>query len=110
MPNRLAIETNWELLERGSPEERATFAALGIRFGDVWLSEAEDLFVGRTRRAVYLSAYRLAEWLSWNWWRLRWEPFRTTESWNLAHRLSTIGGGYVWPNVRIASDGERILL
>jgi hypothetical protein len=107
---RLQIDTHWERLERGAPEERATFAALGIHVGDRWLTEAEDLFVGRTRREVHLSAYRLAEWFTWNWWRLRWEPFRQSESWNLAHKMATIGGGYVWPNVTIVTDGERVIL
>ena len=36
------------------------------------MTEAEDAFVKRVRKEVYLSAYRLAEWLAWNWWRLRW--------------------------------------
>jgi hypothetical protein len=28
----------------------------------------------------------------------------------MAHRLSSIGIGYVWPNVTIVSDGERVAL
>ncbi len=107
---RLQIDAHWERLERGTPEERATFAALGIHVGDRWLTEAEDLLVERTRREVHLSAYALAEWLTWNWWRLRWEPFRQSESWNLAHKMATIGGGYIWPNITIVTDGERVIL
>ena len=108
--DRLVFETSSELLERGTPEDRATFAAIGIHCGDCWLTEAEDLLVGRTRREVHLSAYRMAEWLAWNWWRLRWEPYRPTAPWGLAHRMATIGGGYVWPNVTIVSDGARVIL
>lgn len=107
---RLQIDTRWERLERGTPEERATFAAIGIHVGERYLTEAEDLLVGRTRREVHLSAYTLAEWLTWNWWRLRWEPYRRSESWNLAHKVSTIGGGYIWPNITIVTDGERVIL
>ena len=59
---------------------------------------------------LLLSAYHLAEWLAWNWWRLRWEPVSITADWVFAHRLATVGGGYVWPNVRIFSDGERTAL
>jgi len=106
----LGIETNWERLDSGAPEERACFAALSIRFGQVCLTEADDRFVGRVRQDIPLSAYKMAEWLAWNWWRLRWESRRDDEGWRLAHRMTTIGGGYVWPNITVVSDGERVAL
>jgi hypothetical protein len=106
----LTIETDWEASSSGSPEEAATFAAVGIKFGDVWLTEAEDSFVNRLRQKVYLSAYPLAEWFAWNWWRLRWEPRRHTHEWAMAHHMSNIGRGYLWPDITIFSDGERIAL
>lgn len=109
LSSSLKIEADWETLEKGSPEERACYAALGIQYEDVWLTRAEDSFVNRLRDKVHLSAYRLAEWLAWNWWRLRWEPKASRPNWALAHRLPTIGGGYVWPNITIFSDGERIV-
>jgi hypothetical protein len=108
--DNLAIEADWERLESGPPEERAAFGAIGVRYRDVWLTEAEDTFVGRVRQKVPLSGYRLAEWMAWNWWRLRWEPRRRSADWALVHKMGTIGGGYVWPNVTIVSDGERVLL
>jgi hypothetical protein len=104
----LSIHADWERLERGTPEECACFSALGIRYGATWLTQAEDAFVNRVRNKVHLSAYRLAQWFAWNWWRLRWEPRRTGEDWALAHRLATTGGGYVWPNITTFSDGERV--
>ncbi len=110
LSNSLKIEADWETLDRGSPEERACFAALGILYKDVWLTRADDGFVNRLRDKVHLSAYRLAEWLAWNWWRLRWEPRASRPNWALAHRMTTIGGGYVWPNITIFSDGERVVL
>ena len=110
MDSDLTIETDWEHSEAGTPEERASFAAVGIRSGDLWLTEAEDAFVNRIRQKVYLSAYPLAEWLAWNWWRLRWEPRRHSHEWAMAHRMSTIGGGYVWPDITVISDGERLVL
>lgn len=110
MENELAIEADWENSASGTPEEASTFAAVGIKYGSLWLTEAEDSFVNRIRQKVYLSAYPLAEWLAWNWWRLRWEPRRATHDWSMAHRMSNIGGGYVWPDITIFSDGERIVL
>jgi hypothetical protein len=111
MRGKLTITAEWERLDEGLPEERACFAAIGIYRGDVCLTEGHDGYVKRFRTAPLLSAYHLAEWLAWNWWRLRWEPNRPgTVDWSLAHRLATIGAGYVWPNVTIFSDGERTAL
>jgi hypothetical protein len=104
----LEIKADWEKLEVGPPEERATFAAIGIRYNDRWLTEAEDAFVKRVRNQVHLSGYRLAEWFAWNWWRLRWEPRGRSTDWAMAHNMSTIGWGYIWPNITIVSDEERV--
>lgn len=110
MSTGLSINATWERLESGSAEDRASFALIGICCHDQWLTEAEDLFAKTVRKQVHLSAYLLAEWLSWNWWRLRWEPRRKSCEWAMAHRMATIGGGYVWPNITITSDGQRVVL
>jgi hypothetical protein len=106
----LTITADWERLDDGPPEESACFAALGIRCGDVLLTEGYDSYVKRLRPAPLLSAYDLAEWMAWNWWRLRWEPGSKAADWAFAHRLTTIGGGYIWPNITMYSDGERTAL
>ena len=104
------ITADWESLDRGSDEERACFAALGIRAHSIWLTEGNDAIVNRLRQAPYLSAYDLAEWLTWNWWRLRWEPRSMADGWDFSHRVTSIGGGYIWPDLTIFSDGERTVL
>jgi hypothetical protein len=104
------IKTGWERLESGPPEERACFAAVGILAHSTWLTEGRDAIANRLRHEPLLSAYHLAEWLAWNWWRLRWEPRSRVSDWEFAHRLSSIGGGYIWPNITIFSDGERTAL
>lgn len=105
-----SISTDWEVLEEGSPEERACFGAVSIKMGNLWLSEGHDPFVRRVRKAPLVSSYHLAEWLAWNWWRLRWEPRSHSPEWAFSHRIATVGAGYVWPNVTIFSDGERIAI
>ncbi len=110
MTKGLSIDAIWERLEVGPPEERACFAQVGIRCYDQWLTEADDAFVGIVRQQVHLSAYLLAQWLAWNWWRLRWEPRRGSLDWSLAHHMPSIGGGYVWPNITITSDGKRVVI
>lgn len=106
----LEIIADPEILTEGSLEERACFAAVEIKYGSASLTENYDEFVKRVRNAPMLSAYHLAEWMAWNWWRLRWEPRSNAPDWSFAHRLPSIGEGYVWPNVTIFSDGERIAL
>lgn len=110
MASRLTISADWERLDEGTAEERACFAAIGIWRNDVSLMAGHDSFVNIVRKTPYLSGYHLAEWITWNWWRLRWEPRTTASDWAFAHRLSTIGGGYVWPDITIFSDGERTAL
>src|SRR5215212_3124138 len=92
---QLTLTADWEHLDEGSPEERACFGAIGLGYGNVWLTQVNDTFVNRVRSKPLLSAYHLAEWLAWNWWRLRWEPRSPRPDWAFAHKLATIGGGYV---------------
>ena len=91
------------------PEEAATFGRLEVRVGNRCLTEgvahdANDLLAGPN-----VSGYDIAEWLLWNSWRLRWEarPDGPRRGWTLSHSLSSIGAGYVWPNIEMSSDGVR---
>lgn len=104
------IVAAWEPLDEGSNEERSCFAALGIQAHQIWLTEGHDSLANRLRQAPLLSAYHLAEWFAWNWWRLRWEPRTSSQDWRFAHKTSNIGHGYIWPNITIFSDGERTAL
>src|SRR2546423_15722103 len=110
MPRPWKIVAEWETLDEGSAEERSCFAALGIEAHGVWLTEGRDALANRLRHAPLLSTYHLAEWLAWNWWRLRWEPRSNAKDWVFAHRIATIGFGYIWPNLTIFSDGQRTAL
>jgi len=110
MPQSWKIDAAWEPLDIGQPEERACFAALGIFAHNICLTEGSDALANRLRQAPLLSGYHLAEWLAWNWWRLRWEPRSKAQDWAFAHRMTTIGHGYIWPNLTIFSDGERTAL
>ena len=110
MSERWSINAEWAQLEDGSPEERACFAALGICTDNSCLTFGYDSLLQSVRRAPYLSAYHFAEWLAWNWWRLRWEPHRLSPDWELSHAMASIGGGYIWPDIRIVSDGRLVSL
>ena len=54
---------------------------------------------------------QLAFWLVDNWWRIRWEPAPPDQflsRWRLAHDLSSIGGGYIWPRISIWGEGTKL--
>ena len=93
-----------------SAEERATFGLFSVVANNHLLTEGAEVDKQELRHGPYVSGYPIAEWLAWNWWRLRWEighPFDENAAcrWNFAHRMSTIGEGYAWPNITIFSDG-----
>lgn len=112
MSTDLRIHIDWERLDEGSPEERSCFGLISIQVGDIFLSEGLDGFVGCQRRGPLASGYHLAEWLTWNYWRLIAEnrPMRPTPDWFMTHALTGIGEGYAWPNIEIQSDGVFTLL
>ena len=97
----------------GSAVDEATLSHVSIDVGGDTLTWVQDRVTGDRRKGANLSAYGLAEWLVWNWWRLRWEPTYETserEGWRDAHDLAGIGGGWLWPNITIHTDGIHVLL
>ena len=103
-----------EVVDSGSPEERSCFGMLSVRIGNSILTEGVDQHSSRSCDGPLVSGYHFAEWLAWNWWRLRWEwwyrqgsPEQVVCDWEFAHSMSAIGEGYAWPNLTIASDGYQ---
>ncbi len=99
-----------ERLDEGSPEERACFGLLTIRADGLALTEGFDAFTKGYRPGPLVSGYHAAEWFAGNWWRLRWEPRSAVPDWWRAHKMNSIGEGYVWPNLTLFSDGMRTAL
>lgn len=104
-------------LDHGSAEERAGFGLLEINVNGRQMTEGYDEHTQGYAAGPLVSGYHFAEWLVWNWWRLRWEPGppenygpAISRRWDAAHCTATIGEGYVWPNVTISSDGFRCAL
>ena len=112
MTSKLNISLTPMRLDTGSDEERVAFGQLQIKALNQLLTEGADISGKEVayRTGPYISGYHLAEWLVWNWWRLRWEP-RTAglgpgrRDWSFAHCMATIGEGYVWPNITVSTDG-----
>ena len=97
-------------------EDETTLAEIFIEIDETPFTQVVDLETRQVQNGANLSAYRLAEWLTWNWWRLRWEPAHQNSQrdrstgWRQAHELAGIGGGWLWPNFTIKSDGLRVVL
>ena len=94
------------------PEEATTFGRLEVRVGDRCLTEGVAHDTNDLLPGPHVCGYHMAEWLIWNSWRLRWEaqPKEAGRDWAFSHSLSSIGAGYVWPNIEIASDGVRAMV
>ena len=119
----LHIATTWRC-ELGSDvtgmpepvEDEATLSEILIKVGQAVLTQVLELETKQVRSGANLSACRLAEWLVGSWWRLRWEPAHQNVrrdqgmGWRQAHELASIGGGWLWPNITIRSDGLRVVL
>ena len=97
-------------------DERATFGRLEIEAEGQLLTTLIRNRDNETEkgRGPNVSGYCLAEWLVWNWWRLRWEPrppkHNASFHWNMTHCMTAAGEGYRWPNITISSDGFRCIL
>ena len=92
--------------------EHDTVGRLTIVANSHCATEGMDLHENAIEGGPLVSGYPMAQWLAWNWWRLRWEPpmpksatHRFTDSWAMSHMLSTIGSGYCWPDITVTSDG-----
>ena len=117
MQRRLDLSLSPVTLDSGSPEERAGFGIIKLATDAGILTEGFDEHLRAPREGPLVSGYHLAEWLAWNWWRLRWEWWHNSDAtdelvadWDFAHRMSTVGEGYEWPNITIASDGFQTAL
>ena len=113
MSNKLNIDLKWIGRQTGSTVERAFYADIGLNIGGEWLTRLEEMEAASTvSNHLRACAHHLAIWFAANWWRLRWEPAKPNWSkdtdWRIAHSMASVGGGYVWPNIIFASDGDSL--
>lgn len=95
-------------LEGPSPAE---LRQIGILAGGKFLtkllrpsSDREDMF-------LHAPPSHLAFWVLDNWWRILHEPepaLGVTPEWLLAHDMSSVGGGYAWPPIRLWCEGDQV--
>ena len=92
--------------------DQATLAGIKISARRKVFTRLRD-DAGKQRDVVRVSAYRLAQWLTRNWWRLGHEAERTGHwndaAWLDGHSLTSIGEGWLWPRLTIAADGKSLV-
>ena len=111
MPDHLKISLSDVELDAESREESATFGEFVVTANNCHLTEGQDAESRKLCDGPHVSGYPVAEWLAWNWWRIRWElgipsNEKVKSSWDFAHCMSCIGEGYFWPNITVYSDGK----
>ncbi len=110
MSVNLEISLAPKRLNEGSPEECAAFGLFKVCTAETSLTEGFDYYLTGYRPGPLVSGYHMAEWLAWNWWRLRWEPRAKNPDGAFTHQMASIGEGYIWPNITVFSDGIRTAL
>ena len=105
------ILTEWSSADAAPDFERQTAAELTLKLGEHVLTRGQDTWSRTLTDRARVSVYPMAMWLASCWWRIRHEPRPETRNppparWRLAHDLPAAGHGYVWPSVRLSSDGE----
>jgi len=113
-----SIELKWLPPFQGTPEIERTSATIQIHFGGENATRSIDVWSASVQDGVRVSAYPLAMWLASSWWRIRWEPLPSRLrlmadeaadiNWRMSHDLPAAGYGFIWPQLRFASDGESI--
>jgi hypothetical protein len=103
---------DWIQAEDPDPRRANTAAEFVMLVDDIPATRLLDTWSRTVTDRARLPMYPLAEWFAANWWRLHAEaPFEAGQPpahWRLSHDLTAIGGGFIWPRVRFASDDVSI--
>lgn len=111
MDRDFELSMDWLDLGNSSPEEMVTSGMLKIRLKKWYASRHYDLASKTLVDSAKVSAYPMALWAAYNWWRLNYEPYSgPSYHWKSAHDLPAADSGYVWPPLRIVSSGETVSL
>lgn len=110
------IDCQWIKAE-GTNVEDATLCRLAVNADRQLLTQNVSIESGDICDSVVVSAWPLAVWLGWNWWRLLYETgpvqkfgqhSNPSVDWERAHYLPSADYGYQWPHIRFVSDEKFI--
>ena len=84
---------------------------VGIQWNGEFLTRLFRVSTNSEDTYLHAPPSDLAFWILDNWWRIFHEPEpagEVTAEWRLAHEMSSIGGGYAWPPIRIWGEGDQV--
>ncbi len=110
---KLDLTFEWEGSGKDSPEIELSMGMFKLTGGETCLTRNVDLWARTVKEIVLVSAYPLATWLAGNWWRLMYEPLppqslKPSANWRMAHEMAAADHGFLWPNVIMATDSEKL--
>ena len=110
---KLDLTFEWEGSGKDSPEIELSMGMFQLTGGETCLTRNVDLWAKTVKEKVLVSAYPLATWLAGNWWRLMHEPLppqslKPTANWRMAHEMAAANHGFLWPNIIMATDSEKM--
>lgn len=108
MTFEIEVPVRWLESETTGNEYDPTRCDLRITVDGLPATQVEVVGVRTVRDSIRVSAAPLALWLASNWWRLRWESERRSADWHMVHRISSVGGGFVWPPMSICGSGTTV--
>jgi hypothetical protein len=112
--NQFEFNIQWRKATDYLPELTDTTGDLTIRLNDRYATRHYDILLNTTVDQAFISAYPLALWVAYYWWRLNYEPDMVNDTtppsyrWKSAHDMPAAGFGYIWPPIRFISDGNAV--
>lgn len=91
----------------------ADICQVGIQAGGKFLTKLLRASSNREDAFLHAPPSQLAFWILDNWWRIFQEPEpagKVTAEWLLAHEMSSIGGGFAWPPIRLWGEGDDVVV
>jgi hypothetical protein len=112
MNGNFSFDVSWLPQSSGPAPVSSTAANLTIRIGSQIATRNDDDWSKSVENSARLALYPLALWLAGSWWRLRWEAEPPSSlpgsDWRMSHELGAVGHGFLWPNLKFASDSQSI--
>lgn len=110
--SNLKIQADWIQSDEKEILLAKTAANLLVEVNGCSLTRNINIWDHKASDSVIVSAYPLAEWFAYYWWRLENELMPIHKNlnfdWKCAHEIAFANNGFVWPQIMFASDGEFI--
>lgn len=111
-----SLDVKWEATNEPPSEIGATTGRITMEINGWAATGNYDVFSATRKDHALVSAYPMALWFAYNWWRILYEPLpignyeNPPTGWREAHDLPSAGDGFAWPPLRFISTGPMIFV